>query len=186
MIMGSSPHKQKTIDYKPVAFETLPEMSAPDIKSSIETALQSAAHSAAENLFGDGTFRKIMDETVARVTTLQSTYHGYYSARDLPKNGSNAGGENKEDKQVRSKKARVCHRTSSTGVLFGKVWVRTTTVKVAKAKVASKESVEIVTSFVFYPSWYLTRMGLGRGMEANLSSKMPCYSISSIISCVVF
>ena len=171
--MGIPSNKHEVVDYSPIAFNAPPEMSAPDVKSSMETAFQSAAHSAAESLFGSGTFGKIMDDTVTQVTTIQSTYHGCYASRDSSQKGRNVLGENKENKQVRSKKARVCHRTSSTGTLFGKIWVRTTTVRVAKPKTSSNENVEIVTSFVFYPSCWLTNMRHGRGMEANLSSSMP-------------
>lgn len=155
--MDIADRKDKDIKIEPTTTKSIArEMSATDVKASMETTLQSAAHSAAENLFGSGTLGQIMNDTVARITTIQSTYHGSYSPDGSPSSSKSASSIAEETKQARLKKGLVCHRTSSTGLLFGKVWVRTTTVKVGKVGAASKESMEIVTSFVFYPSRWLT------------------------------
>lgn len=155
------------------------EMSIPDIQAAMESALQSAAKSATEDFFSSGTLEKVRNDTVSRVTTMQSTYHGSYNATDTALNSSTilttardhgAGDSTINPKRPRTNRSKVCHRTSATGTLFGKVWVRTTTVKAEARAGSSKGTIDIVTSFIFYPSWWLTKIGLRQGMEANLSN----------------
>jgi hypothetical protein len=171
--MDTRTGKGQYTDIKPEFSQIASEILGPDIQACMESALQSAAQLAAENLFGSGTFGQVMNDTVMRVTTMQSTYHGSYntanavagSRTDIPTADKTFG-----SKSLKGRKARICHSTSATGTLFGKVWVRTTTVKVDARKGAPNGAIDIVTSFIFYPSWWLTKIGLGHGMEANLSN----------------
>jgi hypothetical protein len=158
--MGTPNGKGQYVDIRSAS-----EMSVPGIQASMENALQSAAQSAAENLFGSGTFGNIMNDTVTRVATIQSTYHGTYDTADAA-----TGDRNIDSKRSKGQKVKFCHHTSATGTMFGKIWVKTVTVKTEARKGSPKGAIDIVTSFVFYPSWWLTKIGLGHGMEANLSN----------------
>ena len=77
-----------------------------------------------------------------------------------------------DDKHYHSRhrisRTRICHSTKAMGILFGKVWLRTSTLKVEDCAGAAKGKYEIITSFIFYPSKWLTRAGLRHGVEANL------------------
>ena len=66
--------------------------------------------------------------------------------------------------------SRVCHRTSSVGVLCGSIWVRVSTLCLATKSAAISRDFQITTSFIFYPSSWLTRLGLGYGVEASLQN----------------
>ncbi|PQE07814.1 ankyrin repeat-containing protein [Rutstroemia sp. NJR-2017a WRK4] len=170
-VMDTRTGKGQYTDIKSEFSHIASEIVGPDIQACMESALHSAAQLAAENLFGSGTFGQVMNDTVMRATTMQSTYHGSYkttnavagSSTDIPTAGKTFG-----SKSLKGRKSRICHSTSATGTLFGKVWVRTTTVKVGARKGAPNGAIDIVTSFIFYPSWWLTKIGLGYGIEANL------------------
>lgn len=98
-----------------------------------------------------------------------------------PKNGQSRGGPGVCDNQRLSLPTKylppfpspICHRTSATGVLFGSVWVRRSTLVVrGKGSTAGEASgqVEVVTSVIFYPAPWLGRIGLGgHGVEAKLN-----------------
>lgn len=64
---------------------------------------------------------------------------------------------------------KVYHQISGTATPFGTVWCRTSTVKTDGRSKSSKE-IHLVTSYVYYPSWWLNKLGVNTGMEANLSS----------------
>jgi hypothetical protein len=146
-----------------------------DLQASIGTALQLAA----ENYFRGGAFEKAMSETIHRVATIQTTFH--YG-------GSDEGSSDNEDpdavingkssvtdleivharsKHRRASLSRICHKTSATGTLFGTIWLRTTSVQVNSL---TGKNVDVVSSFTFFPSWWLTKVGMKHGMEANLLS----------------
>ena len=146
-----------------------------DLQASIGTALQLAA----ENYFRGGAFEKAMSETIHRVATIQTTFH--YSGKD------ESSSENDEPeptfnakhpvtdldvvrpafKHRRASQSRICHKTSATGTLFGTIWLRTTSVQVNSL---TGKNVDVVSSFTFFPSWWLTKVGMKHGMEANLLS----------------
>ena len=64
---------------------------------------------------------------------------------------------------------KVHHRISATETPFGTVWLRTSTVRAGSCS-KSLKGVYAVNSFVYYPSWWLTKLGLTHGVEASLSS----------------
>ena len=64
---------------------------------------------------------------------------------------------------------KVHHRVSATETPFETVWLRTSTVRAGSCSKSSK-GLYAVNSFVYYPSWWLTKLGLNHGVEAGLSS----------------
>ncbi|KAE9374686.1 hypothetical protein N431DRAFT_464918 [Stipitochalara longipes BDJ] len=146
-----------------------------DLQASIGTALQLAA----ENYFRGGAFEKAMSETIHRVATIQTTFH--YSGKDessSDKEEPDAALNGKSSvtdvdvvhpalKYRRASQSRICHKTSATGTLFGTIWLRTTSVQVNSL---TGKNVDVVSSFTFFPSWWLTKVGMKHGMEANLLS----------------
>ncbi|PVH68701.1 hypothetical protein DL98DRAFT_474589 [Cadophora sp. DSE1049] len=54
------------------------------------------------------------------------------------------------------------------GVVLGSIWIRTSTLKAAQGSSATSGQLEVITSFIFYPASWLTRVGLRYGTEANL------------------
>ena len=72
---------------------------------------------------------------------------------------------------------KVRHRISATETLFETVWLRTTTVRAGSCSKSSK-GIYAVNSFVYYPSWWLTKFGLNRGVEASLSSSTKGWQLA--------
>ncbi|KAM7210787.1 hypothetical protein V8F06_013834 [Rhypophila decipiens] len=69
-----------------------------------------------------------------------------------------------------SRASRIAHKTTSVGVLFGRLWQRTSTLRLAPKPGSANGEYEITTSFIFFPSSWLTMTGLGRGLEASLKN----------------
>ncbi|RYP62973.1 hypothetical protein DL771_009500 [Monosporascus sp. 5C6A] len=120
----------------------------------VQTFLQKSLHMAVDNLFASGTVQQLMDSTLNQVTSFNSITSGTYTAGgfDLHRGAST-----------------TCHRTSSMGVVLGSIWVRTSTLRTEDGSDPSAGKLEVVTSFIFYPASWLTRIGLGYGTEANLN-----------------
>lgn len=70
----------------------------------------------------------------------------------------------------RGSRSRLCYRTSATGVLFGTVWLRTTSVRLDSNISKLGRKVDFVSFVSFMPSSWLTRAGVNYGMEINYSS----------------
>jgi hypothetical protein len=148
----------------------------------VQSLLQHSLHAAVDNLFASGTVQQLMDQSVNQVTSFETSTTGTYTADgfDLHKSSPTFRGENgassPEDDEPESRgsrprlnRCRVCHQTSSVGVLLGSVWMRTSTLKVEDGSNPSAGKMEVVTSFIFYPSSWLSRIGLGHGTEASLN-----------------
>jgi Ankyrin repeats (many copies) len=146
-----------------------------DLQASIGTALQLAA----ENYFRGGAFEKAMSETIHRVATIQTTFH-YADSKESSTDNDEPDTDINSRSSVtdldivhsgfrhrRASQSRICHKTSATGTLFGTIWLRTTSVQVNSL---TGKSVDVVSSFTFFPSWWLTKIGMKHGMEANLLS----------------
>jgi len=155
----------------------------------VQTFMRQALHMAVDNLFASGTVEQLMDTTLDRVTAFESISSGKCSGdgQDLKRGGADSkrgvpNSPEDEDKcppqQGRRgsifSRARVCHQTSSMGVVLGSIWVRTSTLKVEDGTDSSGRKLEVITSFIFYPASWLSRFGLGYGTEANLN-----YSVES-------
>jgi hypothetical protein len=160
---------------KPNFREMVKEFSQAELQASLGSALQLAA----ENYFRGGAFEKAMNETIHRVATIQTTYrygekewskpdgndtnttlHHHYSAESLEIVHSGS-------QHHRPSQSRICQRATATGVVLGTVWLRTTSVQVNSH---TDKSVDIVSSFTFFPPWWLTKVGVKYGVEANLFS----------------
>ncbi|KAH8883316.1 hypothetical protein GQ53DRAFT_846984 [Thozetella sp. PMI_491] len=146
----------------------------------VQDFLNYSLHLAIDNLFKSGTIEQLMDESVNQMTSFDVTCRGSYgedgsdiqnvdgldegrkNTRESGSNASRGGGS------PALKRARVCHRTSSMGVLFGSIWVRTSTLKVEDDATAATGRAEVITSFMFYPSSWLGWFGVRFGTEANL------------------
>jgi len=149
----------------------------------VQNFLQNSLHLAVDSLFKSGTVEQLMSDAINRVTSFDCTCRGSYG-----EDGSevqNVDGMRDESSGVPElapppppgagrgpppplKRARVCHQTSSMGVLFGSIWIRTSTLKVEDAATGSSGQAEVITSFIFYPSSWLNWCGFRFGTEANL------------------
>jgi hypothetical protein len=148
----------------------------------VQSFMRQALHMAVDNLFASGTVEELMDTTLDRVTAFESISSGTCDkdGNEL-KPGRKAsttgyGGSEEEGKRPSQgrrnssfSRARVCHQTSSMGVVLGSIWVRTSTLKVEDTSDSTGRKLEIITSFIFYPASWLSRFGLGYGTEASLN-----------------
>lgn len=144
--------------------------------------MRQALHMAVDNLFASGTVEQLMDATLDSVTSLESISSGTYAedGNDLkPVHGASGSGQRGSNPKAepssqgghgsRFSRSRVCHQTSSMGVVLGSIWIRTSTLKVDDDSDSNKRKLEVITSFIFYPASWLCRFGLGYGTEANLN-----------------
>ena len=148
--------------------------------SALQASVEGALQVAAQNYFKSGAFARAMNDTIQRATTIQTSYRYKQESDHLePKTTEQNVAlfvdyptQNHEIIQSasnirRPSQSRVCYQTSATGTLFGTIWVRKTCVRVDPV---SDKKVDIVSSFTFFPSSWLTGFGLKYGMEANLCS----------------
>ncbi|RYP15611.1 hypothetical protein DL765_005590 [Monosporascus sp. GIB2] len=155
-------------------------MTAIASSKAVQKFLQQSLHMAVDNLFASGTVQQLMDSTLNQVTSFDSITSGTYTAdgydlhpgsatykavHGVPEERSRPD----QNSCPRLSRSRTCHRTSSMGVLLGSIWVRTSTLKTESGSCPSAGKLEVVTSFIFYPAPWLTRIGLGYGTEANLN-----------------
>ncbi|KAI1324748.1 hypothetical protein F5Y16DRAFT_423631 [Xylariaceae sp. FL0255] len=138
--------------------------------------LQKSMQIAVDDLFSSGTIEGLLDNTINQVTEFETHLQGTHRNDGSYEVDNSAKGrchqESKKNPFDNSTRAsRVCHRTSSVGVLFGSIWVRTSTLRLAKkSSTAAGGDFQITTSFIFYPSAWLIRIGLGQGVEASLKN----------------
>jgi hypothetical protein len=141
--------------------------------SIVKEVLQQSMRLAVDDLFASGTFEGLLENTINQVTEFETQSCGGYTPEDYTiQNSAKARyyRQNKDPFANFSRASRVCHRTSSVGVLFGSIWVRTSTLRLSTESTIASRDFQITTSFIFYPSGWLTRIGLGRGVEASLEN----------------
>lgn len=146
----------------------------------VQAFLQNSFNLAVEKLFRSGTVEQLMKDAVGRVTSFDTACRGSYGERDetsihtvdaLEDEYSHPRGSassTASSAPPRLKRARVCHRMSSMGMLLGSIWVRYSTLKVETEGTASAGRAEVITSFIFYPSSWFSRLGFRAGAEANI------------------
>lgn len=148
----------------------------------VQSFMREALHMAVDSLFASGTVEQLMDATLDSVTAFESISSGTYAedgnhVKPVHRAfGSDQPGSRPEVRQpssqggcARFSRSRVCHQTSSMGVVLGSIWIRTSTLKVDDESDAHKRRLEVITSFIFYPASWLCRFGFGYGAEANLN-----------------
>jgi hypothetical protein len=142
--------------------------------SELDESAKSAFQLAAENYFQSGAFAKAMNDTVHRVSTIQTTYRHNREIHDpgyeyeQSSANSNYSSANLIQSIRRGSQSRICYRTSATGILFGTIWLRTTSVRLDSSSGKKGKKVDAVSSFTFFPSYWLTKLGLNCGIEANV------------------
>jgi hypothetical protein len=159
---------------KPNVYELPTGLPVSEFQASIEGAFQVAA----DSYFHGGAFARAMNDTIHRVATIQTTYN-CNEASDDSESGNTVPTADSDHTSLatgvdlirrpsigrRESQSRICHRTSATGALFGTIWLRTTSIRVDPR---SGKKFDIVSSFTFFPSWWLTKLGVKFGMEATL------------------
>lgn len=147
--------------------------------SEFQASIEDAFKVAAESYFHGGAFARPINDTIHRVDTTQTTYKCDDAGDDVDsRNAIPAVDSNKTSSTTdvdlirrpstggrRKSQSRICHKTSATGALFGTIWLRTTSVRVDSR---SGKNFDVVSSFTFFPSWWLTKLGVNFGMEATL------------------
>jgi len=150
----------------------------------VQRFLQQSMHLAVDDLFASGTVQQLMEASLNKVTTFDTVHAGSYDGeehdiRRVPvteyeesqSNADNTASDGQSAAQEappRLSRSRTCYGTSSIGVVLGSIWIRTSTLKVAEASSISAGQLEVITSFIFYPASWLSRVGLRYGAEANL------------------
>ena len=150
------------------------------LSKTAQAFLRHSLHLAVQNLFESGTVEELMDKTLSRVTSFDSAHSGEYNSDGynmrnipLPKGGQDprkSYQRRPSTAEPRFARSHVCHRTSSMGVVFGSIWIRISTLRVGAGSNVSSGKFEIITSFIFYPASWLTRVGFRYGVEAKLSN----------------
>jgi hypothetical protein len=128
--------------------------------SPLRTAVEGAFQLAAETYFKGGAFTKAMSETALRLSALTDT--------DDPENKNSAATSYQLIPSSKGRKGsvgRICREASATGTLFGTVWSQTTSVR---SDFNPGKNFNDVTSYTFFPSWWLNQLGVKRGMQLNL------------------
>src|SRR5204863_8572847 len=133
--------------------------------AALQASIEGAFQVAAENYFRGGAFARAMHDTIHRFSTIQTIYRYSrdYGDWDFEKNNlttalsrdySTTGREIvRSPKGQRGAHSRVCRRTSATEALFGTICLRTISVRVGPSPGGT---VDTISSFTFFPSWWLT------------------------------
>jgi hypothetical protein len=150
----------------------------------VQKFLQHSLHLAVDDLFVSGTVQQLMEASLNKVTSFDAVHTGSYDSdgheicripvTEYEKSQSKQT-DSTTNKQSAAQEAppglrrsRTCYGKSSIGVVLGSIWIRTSTLKVAEASSISAGQLEVITSFIFYPASWLSRIGLKYGAEANL------------------
>ena len=137
----------------------------------VKAFLQQSMQIAMNDLFASGTIEGLLENTINQVTEFETQSHGAFTSESyyiIDSAKTRYHQQNAGDYAKTARASRVCHRTSSVGLLFGSIWVRVSTLRLATKSAAVGGDFQITTSFIFYPSTWLMRIGLGRGVEASL------------------
>jgi len=155
-------------------------MAAIASSATVQKFLQRSLHLAVDDLFASGTVEQLMASSLNQVTSFDTTYSGSYSsdnydirkvpisAEETSSSKQNSVGEDPSRKGPRLGRSKICHQKSSMGVVLGSIWIRTSTLKAAEGSNLTSGQLEVITSFIFYPASWLTKIGLRYGTEANL------------------
>lgn len=142
----------------------------------VQGFLQKTLHLAVDDLVASGTIEQLMMSSMRQASSFDTTYAGCYDADsfDMHKVPPSTGGGFTGNKPgtggatPRLARSKTCHQKTSMGVMFGSIWIRTSTLKAAEGSNAAKGDLELITSFIFYPASFLSKIGLRYGTEANL------------------
>lgn len=144
----------------------------------VQSFLQNSLHLAVDELLASGTVQQLMESTLNEVTSFDTACAGSYESdsydiRRMPVSREGfspkpSATDDSASKGPRLRRSRVCHQKSSIGVVLGSIWIRTSTLKAEEESNGLAGKLEVITSFMFYPASWLTRIGLRYGTEANL------------------
>ena len=139
-------------------------MSVHEIHDPIRASIERALVLAPSSFFDGSLFAKTMKGIGQPHYNEEATSNASYTKLS---NDLNIAQPTPTRQQVDFRK--VHHRVSATETPFGTVWLRTSTVRAGSCSKSSK-GLYAVNSFIYYPSWWLTKLGLTHGVEASLSS----------------
>ena len=172
---------QLPLDKSDVLVPTNNDSSLAAIASSpmVQKFLQRSIHLPVDDLFASGTVYQLMDSSLNQVNSFDTAYTGSYNSENyeiskaldpenLEKPNSKETAKGHTTNGPRLSRSKTCHQKSSIGVVLGSIWIRTSTLKVAEASSITSGKLEVITSFIFYPASWLTKVGLRYGTEANL------------------
>lgn len=160
----------------PEAYQASWAASVPDVQASIQASIERALLSVNESAFDSNEFAKTINNTIQQASLVQSTACGPYAIEEVhafEDEATNAAGQTIMSGDfstvVSEDGSKMQHHISAMETLLGTVWLRTTTTKVNGRSLKSNAG-HIVTSFVYYPSSWLTKFGLKNGLEISLSN----------------
>lgn len=138
--------------------------------TTIRKLFQKSMQTAVDNFLTSGALEELFADSIGQITEYEAQSCGTFTPDDYQMDPQLHHDPRKPYADF-SRASRICHRTSSVGLLFGKVWRRTSTLRLAtKSGSTASGEFEITTSFIFYPCSLATMTGLGRGVEASLKN----------------
>jgi len=177
-ISGPSPEQTSATTTNLVPKNDNSSVAAIVSSKAVQGFLQHSLHLAVDNLFASGTVQQLMDTTLNQVTSFDTASSGSYGSetyyiRNMPVSHGQSGPKTSTTEEnpshgPRLTRSKVCNQSSSMGVVLGSIWIRTSTLKAEDGSNASAGKLEVITSFIFYPVSWLTRIGLRYGTEASL------------------
>ena len=135
-----------------------------------------AMHRSVDEMLASGILQQVLLSAMRQPSSFETGYSGSFDPDgfDMHKeqpSSTAAGGHVDTDtpnRPPRLGRSKTCHQKTSMGVMFGSIWVRTTTLKAAEGCDVSRGDLEFINSIIFYPSSWLNRLGLRYGTEATL------------------
>ena len=148
-----------------------PIPSVSGVQASIRACVESALLPVFGKSFDISEFAKAINETIQEATAMQPAAYAY--GKKAAHITFNPGISHFAGNDF----AEIHHQISATETPFGTVWLRTSTAKVHDQS-SSAKGCHLVTSFVYYPSWWLSKLGFKKGVEISLSSSTKGWQCS--------
>ena len=170
---------------KPKAYQPPPITSVSDIQASIRFSVESALLPMAGRAFDGSEFAKAVNDEIQRASMMLCTKHSSHavSIQDTLSRGNPAARITSEGRMSNSLNTacsastdctEIHHYISATETVFGTIWLRTSTKKV----IAHFKAAHVITSFVYFPSWWLTKFGFKNGIGVSLSNSAKGWQVS--------
>ncbi|KAK0620114.1 hypothetical protein B0T14DRAFT_566891 [Immersiella caudata] len=131
----------------------------------VQNFLAQAMHRSVEDMLASGILQQVLLSAMHQPSSFETGYSGSFDPNGL--NMHKKPSTTTSDHNIGNENKPPPHKTSM-GVMFGSIWIRTSSLKAAAGCNVSNGDLEVVTSFIFYPKSWLGRFGLRRGVEANL------------------
>lgn len=153
--------------------------SVSDMQDCIRECVEEALMPMASKGFDPSEFAKAVNGTIQQASVIHATGYDHHALPNFeaPQSFVNAGKSSKWNSTASNDAEEIHHQISATETLFGTVWLRTRRAQM-KNRSKSTKIYHRVTSFVYYPSWWLTNFGLKNGIEISMSTSTKGWQLS--------